>query len=299
MRNIRLLLAYDGTDYAGWQVQPEKRTVQGELEAAIHALTGQPVRLLSAGRTDSGVHALGQVANFQTDFPIPPPKWRPALQSRLPSDIVILESDAVPTEFHATFSARSKRYRYVIYNQLVDDPFLKRYVWRISQPLDVEAMRQAAGCLLGTHDFRSFESHWPNKATSVRTVTELSIHCRERWDVWSPQPLSKGATEPEEDRCDVPPTLAPERSTVAEPPFICLEIEADGFLYNMVRTIVGTLVNVGRGTWTEADVERILHARDRTIAGATAPARGLFLVRANYSDVLRIGGCSAGDVIPP
>lgn len=282
MRNIRLLLAYDGARYAGWQVQPDKRTVQGELEAAIGALTGQPVRILSAGRTDSGVHALGQVASFQSSFPIPPAKWRPALQSRLPEDIVILESDEVPPEFHATFSARSKRYRYVIFNRLVDDPFLKRYVWRISQPLDVDAMRQAAQCLLGRHDFRSFESHWPNKATSVRTVIDLSIHRQDRWNVWSPQALAKASDEAEAARVDVPSTLEAPNSATGDGPFICVDIEADGFLYNMVRTIVGTLVNVGRGTWTGEDVERILHAQDRTIAGATAPARGLFLVRVEY-----------------
>jgi tRNA pseudouridine38-40 synthase len=266
-KNIRLRVAYDGTRYAGWQVQPQQQTIQGSLEAALLKLTGEPLRVLSAGRTDAGVHALGQVANFQTAFPIPPPKWRPALQALLPEDIVILESDEVPLEFHATFSAKSKRYRYVILNQLVDDPFLHRYSWRIAQELDAEAMQQAAQCLVGTHDFRSFESDWPNKATSVRTVTELSIRRAAPWDVFAPKPLEAPASD--------------------EAPLICLEIEADGFLYNMVRAITGTLVNVGRGTWTGEDARRVLEAQDRAVAGGTAPARGLFMVCVTYGADLK------------
>lgn len=264
MANIRLLLAYDGTRYAGWQIQPTLPSIQGMLEEAIRKLTGESVRVLSAGRTDAGVHALGQVANFHSSFPIPPHKWRAALQAKLPEDIVILKSDEAPADFHATFTAKSKRYRYVIDNSLVDDPFLRRYVWRISQPLDADAMQAAARSLLGTHDFRSFESHWPNKASSVRTVSDLTIARAARWDVWSPHALRNG------------PAADPGR-------FIVLEIEADGFLYNMVRTIVGTLVNVGRGTWSGEDVRRILMAQDRTIAGGTAPAQGLFMVRVNYN----------------
>ncbi|MCA9091115.1 MAG: tRNA pseudouridine(38-40) synthase TruA, partial [Planctomycetaceae bacterium] len=156
MRNIRLRIAYDGTQYAGWQIQPEHPTVQGVLEEAVRKLTGEEVRMLSAGRTDAGVHALGQVANFFTESRIPADRWRPALQDKLPADIVILESDEVPQDFHATFWAKSKRYRYLIYNNLIDDPFLSRYTWRISQPLDVDAMNAAAQVLVGTHDFRSF-----------------------------------------------------------------------------------------------------------------------------------------------
>lgn len=262
MNNIRLRLAYDGTNYAGWQIQPSLPTVQSCLEDAIEKLTGQKISVLSAGRTDSGVHALGQVASFRSDLNIPPHKWRPALQSKLPDDIVILESDHVPDDFHATYSTTSKRYRYVIYNSVVDHPFWRKFCWRISQPLDAGAMHEAARCLIGKHDFRSFETNWPNKATSVRTVMDLRVSRHAVWDLWSPVPLS------DQDG--------------ASGDFICLEIEADGFLYNMVRTIVGTLVNVARGTWTASDVERILHAQDRTIAGATAPAHGLFMACVHY-----------------
>lgn len=263
MKTIRLRIAYDGTAYAGWQRQPNERTVQGEVETALQKLTEQEISVLCAGRTDSGVHALGQVASFRSDFNIPANRWRPALQSKLPEDIIILESDEVPETFHATYSANSKRYRYVIYNSVVDHPFWRRFVWRISQDLDAEAMHAAAQCLVGKHDFRSFESHWPNKATSVRTVKSLSIHRLSTWDMWSPRHTATS-------------------SPAASGDFVCLEIEADGFLYNMVRTITGTLVNVGRGTWTDRDVERILKAQDRKIAGGTAPACGLYLAQVYY-----------------
>ncbi len=271
MKTIRLRIAYEGTNYAGWQTQPNQRTIQGEVERAIQKLTGQSVSLLCAGRTDSGVHALGQVASFRSDFSIPPNRWRPALQSKLPDDIVILESDEVPEDFHATFAAKSKRYRYVIYNSVVDHPFWRRFVWRISQKLDAEAMNEAAQSLVGKHDFRSFESHWPNKATSIRTIKELSVHRSAKWDLWSPEHTRSQSKRELQNQ-----------SQSGDGDFICLEIEADGFLYNMVRTIMGTLVNVGRGTWTAADIERILNAQDRTIAGGTAPASGLFMAQVYY-----------------
>ena len=264
MRNIRLVLSYDGTAYAGWQVQPKLPTVQGAVEAAIKKLTGEELRILAAGRTDAGVHALGQVANFRTQSPIPPGKWRAALQTKLPPDIVVRHSDEVPHDFHATFSAVSKRYRYVIHNSAITDPFVRRYAWSIYQPLDVEAMHAAAKVLVGRHNFRSFESHWPNKATSVRTVSSIEVYRASRWSLWS--------SEREPNR------------GMGDGEFVCLEIEADGFLYNMVRAITGTLLNVGRGTWSAMDVERVLRAEDRAIAGGTAPAWGLFLVRAVYPD---------------
>jgi len=267
-RNIRLRVAYDGTAYAGWQVQPRLLTVQGCLEAAIEKACGEQQRLLCAGRTDAGVHALGQVVNFTTKSRIPPDKWRPALQAHLPEDIIILESDEVPAGFHATFWARSKRYRYVIHNSIVSNPFLRQYSWRIIQPLNVDAMQEAAECLLGTHDFRSFESHWPNKATSVRTVMDLSVQRRHPSELFTPLPLHEQQAAPLAGTGDL----------------ICLEIEANGFLYNMVRTITGTLSYVGRGTWTRKDVQRILHAQDRSLAGGTAPACGLFMVQVHYCD---------------
>lgn len=269
MCNIRLTLAYDGTPFAGWQVQPAARTVQGELEAAITRLAGEQVRVLSAGRTDAGVHALGQVASFQTNSTIPGEKWRPALQGQLPPEIVVRHSEEVPPDFHATYSATSKRYRYVIFNSPIDDPFLRRYAWRLNGPLDVEAMSAAASCLQGTHDFRCFETEWPNKATSVRTVMDVRLQRLAAWSGWSGMPIA-----------DTPPACG-------EGPFISFEIEADGFLYNMVRSIVGTLVNIGRGRWPVDVMRQIMESGDRTRAGETAPAQGLYLVHVRYDGASR------------
>ena len=266
MRNLRLTIAYDGTDFAGWQVQPNQRTVQEELEKGIERLTGSPVRLMCAGRTDSGVHALGQVVSFPTTSTIPADKWRPALQTKIPQDIVIQSAEEVAEDFHATYAARSKRYRYLILNTRVDNPFLRRFTWRMGYPLDVEAMNASVQCLRGTHDFRSFETNWPNKATSVRTVYDVAVRRIEQRNLFEPVPLLAGPAAVEEP----------------DSPLVCLEIEANGFLYNMVRCIVGTTANVGRGTWPVDAVERALASMSRIEAGDTAPAEGLFLVHVNY-----------------
>jgi tRNA pseudouridine38-40 synthase len=241
-------------------------------------LTGESVRVLSSGRTDAGVHALGQVANFQTSSSIPADKWRAALQGQLPPDIVVLQSAAAPPEFHATYSATSKRYRYVIRNALVDDPFLRRYAWRINSDLDVDAMAAAARSLAGTHDFRCFETEFPNKATSVRTVLDVDVRQVSGWNVWWPAPLAapRGLS-------GLP---AARGSDSAE--FVCFEIEADGFLYNMVRAIVGTLVNIGRGKWPVAALEQAIASQDRSHAGETVPPQGLYLVLVRYPEQLYI-----------
>ncbi len=269
MPTIRLTLAYDGTDFAGWQVQPGKRTVQSVIEGGITQLTGESIRILSSGRTDSGVHALGQVVSFRTSASIPPEKWRDALQSHLPREIVIRDSRQVEDEFHATYSAKSKRYRYVILNRDLDDAFLHKYVWRLNQPLDVDAMNHAAACLAGKHDFRSFESEGPNTASGVRTVSFIGLERMSRFPGWEPTPALQTR--------DIESAFA-----TASGDYICLEIEADGFLYNMVRAIVGTLVKVGRGKWSRTDVESILASTDRATAGETAPPQGLYLVCVQY-----------------
>ena len=265
MTNLRFLIAYDGTDFTGWQIQAGRRTVQGVLEAAIADLTGTAPRLLCAGRTDSGVHALGQVASLETRSTIPVANWRAALQVRLPDDLIIREVTAVHPRFHATYSPISKRYRYLIHNSLVEDMFLRRYSWRVRPPLDLEAMQAAAQRLLGTHDFRSFESNWPNnKMTSVRTIHDLQIFRTGH------SPMLQGMS----CHTDEP---GPQN-------FIAMEIEADGFLYNMVRIIAGTLIEVGKGSRTPDDIERILQAQDRQLAGDTSPAHGLFLVQVYYPE---------------
>jgi tRNA pseudouridine38-40 synthase len=244
MRNLRLTLAYDGTDFHGWQVQPGLRTVQVTLEEAIVALTGERLRVNASGRTDTGVHAVGQVVNFSSATKLPPETLVRALNAHLPEDVVVREAADVPESFDANRDARRKLYRYVIHDGAVPDLFLRRYCYHTRYRLDAAAMARAAAGLRGTHDFRSFETEWPNRASSVRTVTHLAVNRFADW-VW-------------------------------------LDVEADGFLYNMVRALAGTLLNVGRGYWPEAEVAAILEAGDRTRAGPTAPARGLFLMRVTY-----------------
>jgi tRNA pseudouridine38-40 synthase len=245
MRNFKLILSYDGTDFQGWQTQPGYRTVQETLETALCTLTGEvKIRANASGRTDAGVHALGQVVNFQSDMHVPFAKLLGAINAHLPDDIVVHSVQEVPQEFDANRDAVRKLYRYVIHDGLTPSPFLRKYCCLVKHPLDAAAMARAAEVLRGTHDFHSFETEWPNRASSVRTITHLSVN---------------RAGE-----------------------YLWIDVEADGFLYNMVRTIAGTLMNVGRGFWPEAKVADILHAEDRVQAGPTAPAQGLFLVRVTY-----------------
>lgn len=264
MKNLRLLLAYDGTDFAGWQTQAGYRTIQAVLEEAIGKLTGETPRVLCAGRTDAGVHALGQVASFQTRSQIPIEKWRPALTVRLPRDLIIREVTEVPRRFHATYSPISKRYRYLINNTHVEDIVLRRFSWRVRPTLDVNLMQEAAEKLIGTHDFRSFESNWPNNKTSIRTIHDIQVFRT------SHGPMLQDFSCHETDN--------------GPRDYVAVEVEADGFLYNMVRIITGTLVDVGKGVRTPEDVERILKGMNRQLAGDTSPAHGLFLVKVYYPD---------------
>jgi tRNA pseudouridine38-40 synthase len=275
---IRLTLAYDGSAFCGWQVQPNQRTVQTTVEKAIRKVTGETVQVLSAGRTDSGVHALGQVASFTTQATIPGPSWRFALQSALPDDITVLDSRLAPDTFHATFSARRKCYRYLIYNGTAPLPFFRKFLHHHRGPLDLAPMREAAAMLVGRHDFRSFETDWPNKATSVRTIESLRIGRAKLWSLWQPTSLLPVPSQP---LCDEPETSNGERD---DGEIVVLEITADGFLYNMVRTIVGTLIPIGRHTWPAESMRDILNAQSRRVAGNTAPACGLYLVWVDYGD---------------
>jgi tRNA pseudouridine38-40 synthase len=245
MRNLKLTLAYDGTDFFGWQTQPEYRTVQETLEKAIANLTGEEkIRVQAASRTDAGVHALGQVVNFYSTTKLACEVLVRAINAHLPQDISVLSAEDKPQSFDANRDALRKRYRYVIHDGEIANPFQRRYCCPSRHKLDVDKMRQAGEVLKGRHDFHSFETDWPNRMSSVRTITHLAIN---RFGDW-----------------------------------IWLEVEADGFLYNMVRAIAGTLMNVGRGFWPVEEVQRILAAEDRTQAGPTAPAAGLFLVRVLY-----------------
>lgn len=258
-----MTLAYDGTRYVGWQIQPNGLSVQEVVTKAIKRACGEDVNLLAAGRTDSGVHALGQVASFQTQSKIPAEGFRKAIQNFLPDDLQIRDIAEVGLDFHATFSAKRKRYRYVIHNSRIHNPFLRHYVWHYHAALDASAMHAAGQELVGKYDFRSFETNWPNKATSVRTVYELTVR-RHRF---CPVGFSTG---------DLPLTADDQGD------YIWIEIVANGFLYNMVRTIVGTLVPVGRAQWDAAEVRRIRDVMKRSEAGDTAPAHGLYLVEVAY-----------------
>jgi tRNA pseudouridine38-40 synthase len=244
MRNIKLTLSYDGSDFNGWQTQPGFRTVQATLEDAIAKLTGEKVHTNASGRTDAGVHAVGQVVNFFTTSRLTCEVLVRAMNAHLPPDIVVRDAADMPQAFDANHDARRKLYRYVIHDAAVPDPFLRKYCCHTRRRLDAAAMRRAAEPLKGRHDFHSFETEWPNRMSSVRTITHLAIS---RFGDW-----------------------------------IWIDVEADGFLYNMVRAIAGTLINVGRGYWPEEQVARILRAEDRREAGPTAPAQGLFLMRVTY-----------------
>lgn len=246
-RKLKLLISYDGGSFQGWQVQHNGPSIQAALADAIEKVTGKRVVPIGSGRTDSGVHALGQVAHFRTLSRLEPERMLRALNFYLPETIVVREVTEVPDSFHARKSARAKLYRYVIHDGPVPDPFSLRYAWKVAYRLDAGRMGEAAAALVGTHDFRSFETEYPNRASSVRTII----------------------------RADV--------SRLGD--FVMIDLASTGFLYNMVRSIAGTLFQIGRGKWDVERMREVLTALDRTVAGPTAPAHGLFLVRVDYPDL--------------
>ncbi|HEY4234069.1 MAG TPA: tRNA pseudouridine(38-40) synthase TruA [Lacipirellulaceae bacterium] len=264
-RWLKLTVAYDGTDYAGWQVQPDKPTVQGAIEAAWREITLETVRVTAAGRTDAGVHALGQVVAVATETQLATSDLHRGLNAVLPKDVAIVALEEAAAGFHATYDALGKTYRYQIHNGRVPAVFDRRYTWHYPQPLDAEAMHAAGQALVGTHDFSSFESAGSERPDSVRTITELSVH-RGTGDSPGRARLLPSQVDVDGDRTDR----------------VTIEVSGDGFLYNMVRAIVGTLVEVGRGAREINWPAEVLAGCDRTRAGQTAPPQGLFLVRVEY-----------------
>ena len=244
MANIKLTIEYDGTNYVGWQRQKNGIGIQEQIENAIYKVTGEKVHLIGSGRTDKGVHARGQVANFITKSSIPPERFRLALNNNLPYDIVILDSEGVPNEFHSRFDAIGKRYRYSIYNSKKRRALNRNFVYQVSYSLNYEEMERAINFFIGTHDFRSFMVANSNTDVTIKTINKAYLD-------------KKGNT-------------------------IHFIIEGDGFLHNMVRIMAGTLVDVGRGRLRSADIPQIISLRERKFAGHTAPPQGLYLEKVYY-----------------
>lgn len=253
MPRYKLTIEYDGGPFVGWQRQANGRSVQAAIEDAVVRLTGEAATIRGAGRTDAGVHALAQVASASVAFAHDIDTVRRALNARLPAEVRVMAVSEADTAFHARFSARGKTYRYLIANTPVPSPLLARYAWHIAEPLDRASMEEAAAALVGTHDFAGFQGSGGSVQTTTRTMT-----------------------------CSAFREVDTELLGANTGPLLAYEISGDGFLRHMVRAIVGTLVEVGRG-WRRPDtIARVLEHGDRRQAGATAPAHGLFLVRVDY-----------------
>jgi tRNA pseudouridine38-40 synthase len=250
MRNLKLTLSYDGSDFAGWQVQPDAVTVQGTLASAIGRITGEKVLPQGSGRTDGGVHALTQVVTFVTESSVPTANFVKALNDVLPASVRVLEVREVAADFHARHSALAKTYCYRIYRAAICPPFLARYVWHYPYPLEEQAMALAAELVEGEHDFTSFAAVDPERGREGAPVSNMRRIFSSDWERQGDE--------------------------------FVYTVRGSGFLHHMVRNLVGTFILVGKGTLQVEDVTRILEARNRSAAGATAPARGLYLVNVEY-----------------
>ncbi len=248
MRNIKLTIEYDGSSYAGWQRQKNAMTVQQKLEESLEKLCGEPVNVIGSGRTDSGVHARGQVSNFKTSSTIPPERYSYALNSMLPSDIRINCSKEVPMDFHARFSATGKKYRYSIINNTHGTAIDRQYLHHVSSPLDIQAMKEAAKIFEGTHDYAGFMATGSPVKSTVRTIYESKL--------------------------------------IQDGSLLHFTVTGNGFLYNMVRIMAGTLIDVGKGKISANVIPDIIAYRKREKVGATAPANGLFLEEVYYDERL-------------
>ncbi len=250
MRNLKLILSYDGAEFSGWQVQPDAQTVQGTLASAIGRLTGEKVLPQGSGRTDAGVHALAQVVTFVTESSVPTENFLKALNDILPVSVRVLEAAEMPADFHARHSAMAKTYRYRIYRSTICPPFLARYVWHYPYPLDEQAMSRAAELVIGEKDFTSFAAVDAERGREGEIVSNVRTIWASSWE------------RREEE--------------------LIYTVRGSGFLHHMVRNLVGTFILVGRGTLRAEDMTRIIDARKRSAAGATAAASGLYLVGVEY-----------------
>ncbi len=255
MKTIKLTIQYDGTNYSGWQIQPDRITIQGLLEGALKKITGHDIKTVAAGRTDAGVHALEQVVSFRTDSTLSPEIFKRALNALLPEDIRVLSSTYTGTDFHPRYDAKSKSYVYIINNSKIKNPFLLRYTYHFSRTLNTDKMYEASRYLIGCHDFRSFQASGCAAGSTVRTIYKIDII-----DTDSIRFLDfhfHGR-------------------------FIVFRFEADAFLRYMVRNMVGTLMEVGSEKLSPVQIKDIIDAKDRKKAGPTAPPQGLFLERIYY-----------------
>ena len=250
MRNLKMILSYDGAEFSGWQVQPGAATVQGTLASAIGRITGEKVLPQGSGRTDAGVHALAQVVTFVTESSVPTENFQRALNDILPASVRVMDVVEAPPGFHARHSARAKTYRYRIYRGAICPPFLARYVWHYPYPLNESAMAEAAGPVVGEKDFTSFAAVDPERGREGEPASNVRTIFSSAWQ-----------------RCG------------AE---FVYSVRGSGFLHHMVRNLVGTFILVGKATLAVQDITRILEARNRSAAGATAPASGLYLVEVEY-----------------
>ena len=244
MRNVKLTIEYDGTNYCGWQKQNNEKTIQEEIEKAIYKAVGEVVEVIGSSRTDAGVHARGMVANFKTNATIPFDRFKYAINDKLPDDIAIIESEEVSEDFHARYDSKGKTYCYSIINRQQKPAIGRNYVYHFKWDLDIEKMREACKHFIGKHDFKAFRSLGSSVKTTERTIKELYIE-------------SEGEK-------------------------INIFITADGFLYNMVRIIAGTLVDVGLGKNKPEDIEKIINSKDRNFAGKTLQPNGLYLLNVEY-----------------
>ncbi|MEG0133678.1 tRNA pseudouridine(38-40) synthase TruA [Clostridium sp.] len=244
MRNIKLLIEYDGTNYFGWQKQKIGTTLQGTIENAIRKATGEEIELIGSSRTDSGVHARGYVANFKTNSTIPENRFRDAINTRLPDDIVIIKSSEEIEDFHSRYNSKGKTYTYTILNSEIPRAIGKNYVYHVRGRFDIQKMQETCKYFIGKHDFKAFKSDGSSVKTTIRTISDLHIEI--------------------------------------DGEYIKFFVTGDGFLYNMVRIIVGTILQVGRGSKSPLDVKEIIDNQDRKGAGMCVPALGLVLEEVFY-----------------
>ncbi|MFR7544725.1 MAG: tRNA pseudouridine(38-40) synthase TruA [Clostridia bacterium] len=245
MRNIKLTIEYDGKDFNGWQKQPNKLNIQGNIEKVISEITKEEIELIGSGRTDAGVHAIGQVANFKTNSNIPIEKFAIAINSRLKKSIIIKKAEEVPERFHSRYNCKKKTYRYIINNSDMGSAIYRNLEYNIKMPLNLENMKKASKYFEGEHDFSAFKASGTSSKSSVRTIYSADV-------------------KKENER-------------------IIIELTGNGFLYNMVRIISGTLVEVGLGKIRPEEIEDIIDSKNRQMAGKTLPPYGLYLVEVNYN----------------